>query len=192
MRRFWPVYNRRPMSIVTKTGDKGTTGLYGGARLPKDHVRICAYGDVDELNAVVGVVLTCDGLSAVSRHQLTDIQHMLFRVGGDLATPMQKESKQQRVSAEQIDLVEEWIAFIENNLTPQRSFILPGGTAAAAQLHLARTVCRRAERSVVRLQKEEPVNSDVGVLLNRLSDYFFLLARKVNADAKVWDTEVKY
>ncbi len=180
------------MSIVTKTGDGGTTGLYGGTRVSKDHPRICAYGDVDELNAVVGVVLTCDGLSADARKQLTEIQHLLFRVGGDLATPSQKESKQERVSAEHVAHVEEWITFIENSLLPQRSFILPGGTAAAAQLHLARTVCRRAERSLVALQQKETVNFQVAVLLNRLSDYFFVLARKVNADAKVWDTEVRY
>ncbi|NOS67053.1 MAG: cob(I)yrinic acid a,c-diamide adenosyltransferase [Candidatus Peribacteraceae bacterium] len=180
------------MSIVTKTGDKGTTGLYGGARLPKDHPRICAYGDVDELNAILGVVLASVHLSVDARKQLTDIQHLLFRVGGDLATPMQKESKQERVSAEHVARVEEWINVIENSLLPQKSFILPGGTSAAAHVHHARTVCRRAERSVVSLQKIEPVNPDVQVLLNRLSDYFFLLARKLNAEAKVWDTEVKY
>ncbi len=179
-------------SIVTKTGDKGTTGLFGGTRLPKDHPRICAYGDVDELNAVIGVVLTSKILSAESREQLTEIQHLLFRVGGDLATPLQQESKQERVSAEHVAHVEEWIDLIENSLTLQRSFILPGGTTAAAQLHFARTVCRRAERSVVHLQKVENVNMQVPVLLNRLSDYFFLLARKANADAGVADTDVRY
>lgn len=180
------------MSIVTRTGDKGTTGLYGGARLPKDHPRICAYGDVDELNAVLGVVLASAHLPVDARKQLTEIQHLLFRVGGDLATPLQKESKQERVSSEHVANLEEWIRQLEGDLEPQRAFILPGGTSAAAHLHLARTVCRRAERSVVALQKSEPVNPDVQVLLNRLSDYFFLLARKLNAEAKVWDTEVKY
>lgn len=180
------------MSIVTKTGDGGTTGLYGGMRMPKDHPRICAYGDVDELNAVLGVVRTSEGLSTSAQSQLTEIQHLLFRVGGDLATPLEQESKQERVSAKHVSHVEEWIRQIEGALTPQRAFILPGGTAAAAQLHLARTVCRRVERSIVRLQHVESVNLQVPVLLNRLSDYFFVLARKVNADAKVWDTEVKY
>ena len=179
-------------SIVTKTGDGGTTGLYGGMRMPKDHPRICAYGDVDELNAVLGVVLTSDGLSASAQSQLTEIQHLLFRVGGDLATPLEKESKQERVSVEHVDKIEEWIRQIEGALTPQRSFILPGGMPAAAQLHLARTVCRRTERSIVRLQHVESVNLQVPILINRLGDYFFLLARKVNADVKVWDTEVRY
>lgn len=185
-------YTFLPMSIVTKTGDKGTTGLYGGERLPKDHPRICAYGDVDELNAVIGVVLASAHLPIDARKQLTAIQHLLFRVGGDLATPLQKESKQERVSVEHVQRVEEWIRQIEATLAPQRSFILPGGTSAAAHVHHARTVCRRAERSVVSLQNLEQVNPDVQILLNRLSDYFFLLARKLNAEAKVWDTEVKY
>lgn len=179
-------------SIVTKTGDGGTTGLYGGMRLPKDHPRICAYGDVDELNAILGVVLARQDVSADVRHQLTDIQHMLFRVGGDLATPLERESKQERVNADHVRMIEGWITVIEGSLAPQRSFILPGGAEIAAQLHLARTVCRRTERSVVRLQKLENVNFQISVLLNRLSDYFFLLARKVNADAKKWDTEVRY
>ena len=180
------------MSIVTKTGDGGTTGLYGGARLPKDHPRICAYGDVDELNAVLGVVLTSTGLSTEARRQLTEIQHLLFRVGGDLATPLSQKVKQDRVAQEHVEMIEEWIRNLESSLTPQRSFILPGGTAAAAELHLARTVCRRAERSIVALQRCESVNMQVPVLLNRLGDYFFLLARKMNADAKVWDAAVRY
>lgn len=179
-------------SIVTKTGDKGTTGLYGGARLSKDHPRICAYGDVDELNAVLGVVLASAHLSVTARTQLTEIQHLLFRIGGDLATPLDKESKQERVGSEHIACIEEWITQIEHRLEPQRAFILPGGTSAGAHLHLARTVCRRAERSVVTLQKIEQVNPDVGILLNRLSDYFFLLARMANAEAGVPDTEVQY
>lgn len=180
------------MSIVTKTGDSGTTGLYGGSRVSKDDARICAYGDVDELNAAIGVVLASDGLSENVRHELTELQHLLFRVGGDLATPLSQKEKEQRVSSEHVEKLEEWIARIEGELAPQRAFILPGGTLAAAHLHLARTICRRAERSVITLQKKESVNIDIPVFLNRLSDYLFILARKVNADAKMWDTEVQY
>lgn len=180
------------MSIVTKAGDGGTTGLYGGARLPKDHPRICACGEVDELNAAVGVALACKGVSAESRRQLTEIRHLLFRVGGDLATPLQKEAKQERVSTEHVMQIEEWISLIERSLAPRRSFILPGGTSAAAHLHLARTVCRRVERSIVHLQNAEAVNSQIPVLFNRLGDYFFLLACKTNDDAGVLETEVKY
>lgn len=179
-------------SIVTRTGDKGTTGLYGGARLPKDHPRVCAYGDVDELNAILGVVLASAHLSVETRAQITEVQHLLFRVGGDLATPLQKESKQERVNAEHVRCIEEWIAQMESNLPPQKAFILPGGTSAAAHLHHARTVCRRAERSVVALQTTEPVNLEVAVLLNRLGDYLFLAARAANHEAGAGDTEVHY
>lgn len=180
------------MSIVTKTGDGGTTGLYGGSRVSKDDARICAYGDIDELNAALGVVLTAPDLGSSAHHQLTELQHLLFRLGGDLATPVSQKEKEQRMSAEHVEKLEDWISKLEDSLAPQRAFILPGGTAAAAHLHLARTICRRAERSVVALQKKETVNLEVPVFLNRLSDYLFVLARKVNADAKVWDTEVRY
>lgn len=180
------------MSIVTRTGDKGTTGLYGGARLPKDHPRVCAYGDIDELNAVLGVVLASAHLSVETRAQLTEVQHLLFRVGSDLATPLEKQAKQERVSAEHIQRIEEWIAQMEGHLPPQKAFILPGGTSAAAHLHHARTVCRRAERSVVALQKNEPANPDVAVFLNRLSDYLFLAARSANHAAGGGDVEVHY
>lgn len=180
------------MSIVTKSGDGGTTGLYGGERLSKDHPRICAYGDVDELNAVVGIVAASGDIPADIRSQLTEIQHLIFRVGGDLATPLSQESKRERVGAAHICKIEEWIARIESDLVPQRSFIIPGGTPLAAHIHLARTVCRRAERSVVALQRKEPVNIQIPVLLNRLGDYFFLLARKTNADAGTPEIEVQY
>lgn len=180
------------MSIVTKSGDGGTTGLYGGERLSKDHPRICAYGDVDELNAVVGIVAASECIPAGIRSQLTEIQHLIFRVGGDLATPLSQESKWERVGAAHVCKIEEWIARIESDLAPQRSFIIPGGTPLAAHIHLARTVCRKTERSVVALQRKEPVNIQIPVLLNRLGDYFFLLARKTNADAGTPEIEVRY
>lgn len=180
------------MSIVTKTGDGGTTGLYGGRRIAKDHERIHAYGEVDELNAAIGVVLSSDDMPPEIGVQLSEVQHLLFRVGGDLATPLDQETKQERVGAEHVSQLEEWIKEWESVLPPQRSFIVPGGTQVASLLHLARTVCRRAERSVVSLQKRESVNLHVPVLLNRLSDYLFLLARAANVKAEMSEEEVRY
>lgn len=180
------------MSIVTKTGDGGTTGLYGGQRVAKDHERICATGDIDELNAVLGMVIAASGLSQELQDQLTQLQHLLFRVGGDLATPLDKKEKQDRVSQEHVGLIEGWISVMEKDLPTQKSFILPGGSSAAAHLHLARTVCRRAERSLVALQKKEQVNLQVPVFINRLSDYLFLAARTANHQAGVSDVDVQY
>ena len=180
------------MSIVTKTGDGGTTGLYGGQRVSKDDLRICAYGEVDELNAALGAVLAIGALSENLCEQLIKIQHLLFRVGGDLATPLSTKEKQDRVGGEHVQQIEEWIIAMESALAPQRSFILPGGSPAASLLHLARTICRRAERSVIALQKKESVNLQVSVLLNRLSDYLFLLARTANHEEGVTDMHVQY
>ena len=180
------------MSIVTKTGDHGETGLYGGKRLPKDHPRIEAYGTVDELNAVIGCVLAQTGLTETMATQLTHLQHLLFRVGADLATPMESKAKTQRIEPEHVAELEKEIDALESSLAPQQTFILPGGSEAAALLHLARTVCRRAERCLVHLKAQEPVNEQVLIFLNRLSDYLFLLARKANADTGTGDVEVRY
>lgn len=180
------------MSIVTKTGDQGTTGLYGGRRVSKDHARIRACGTVDELNAALGVVLAESALPAGIRSPVLHVQHMLFRVGGDLATPPEQKEKQQRVGPEHVREIEGWIAALEKALPPQMSFILPGGTRVSALLHLSRTVCRRAEREAVALSHEESINAHVVVLLNRLGDYLFLLARQANAAQGVGDVEVQY
>lgn len=179
-------------SIVTKTGDDGSTGLYGGQRVGKDSLRIEACGTVDELNAHLGAVAALAELPAPLAEQLNAVQHLLFRVGGDLATPYDVKTKQDRVSADHTAQIESWIATFEAALPPQKSFILPGGSLIAAHVHTARTVCRRAERHVVTLHRSDRVNEEVLRLLNRLSDYLFLLARTVNQQLGVGDTEVRY
>ncbi len=180
------------MSIVTKTGDKGTTGLFGGERVAKHSPRLEAYGTVDELNAAFGIVLTSSGLTSSLRARLTSIQHMLFRVGGDLATPLQKKEKRERIGVADVRDLEEWITALESSLPPQRQFILPGGCPAAAHLHFARTVCRRAERRVTALATIEEINPQVQIYLNRLSDYLFVAAREANQKTGTGDVEVQY
>ncbi len=180
------------MSIVTKTGDKGQTGMFGGRRVFKDDVRIHTYGSVDELNAGIGIVLADSELPVEMSKQLLHLQHILFKVGGDLATPMDMTSKQERISPKHVQELEQWINTLETELTPLTTFILPGGTKTAADLHLARTVCRRAERWSVSLSKTETINTEVVVFLNRLSDYLFLMARKANVEAGRGDVVVEY
>lgn len=170
--------------IYTKSGDSGETGLGDGQRVRKDHPRVAAFGEVDELNAVLGLVLVyCpDGPDASF---LRAVQNDLFDVGADLCVPQSaSESPTQslRVTAEQADRLEHAIDRLNENLEPLRSFLLPGGSTAAAWLHLARTVCRRAERAVVTLMGLEAVNHHALIYLNRLSDYLFVLARTANAE----------
>lgn len=170
--------------IYTKSGDAGETGLGDGQRVPKDHPRVAAYGDVDELNAVLGLVVANAPPEA---EFLRSIQNDLFDVGADLCVPPAKDEvqgKSLRVTVAQAERLEKAIDVLNERLTPLTSFILPGGSVAAAWLHLARTVCRRAERSVATLMREEPVNAQVLVYLNRLSDYLFVLARIANDDGK--------
>ncbi len=171
------------MSIYTKTGDSGETGLFGGGRVPKDHVRVAAYGDVDELNSVIGLVRAAppsDFLDPI----LEAIQRDLFALGGHLATPdpdkVAKALEKADLSEARVREFETLIDEADRELPPLRAFILPAGTAKAATLHLARTVCRRAERSVVHLSHESPVPSLFIVYLNRLSDLLFTLARLAN------------
>jgi len=180
------------MSIVTKTGDEGMTGLFGGKRVSKDSVRIHTYGTVDELNAVLGVALAEEGIPAGTSNQLLRLQHMLFRVGGDLATPLDKAAKEDRVADKHIEEVEAWIEALETSLPQQKAFLLPGGSKASSLLHLARTICRRAERHVVGLMHEEEINPAIRVFLNRTGDYLFLAARKANVNAGIGETEVQY
>jgi cob(I)alamin adenosyltransferase len=165
--------------IYTKSGDRGDTGLGDGGRVPKDHPRVAACGEVDELNAVLGLLHAhCPDVS--ERELLRAVQNDLFDVGADLCVP---EGPGLRVTAEQVERLERAIDRVNEPLAPLTSFILPGGTPAAAWLHLARTVCRRAERAVVTLTHAEPgkVNEQVLVYLNRLSDLLFVLARSANA-----------
>jgi cob(I)alamin adenosyltransferase len=174
--------------IYTKTGDDGTTGLFGGIRVRKDDLRIEAYGTVDELNATIGVVRTCAMPESISE-QIASISSVLFTLGADLATPLDPPPSFEipRISMEHINELESWIDRFDERLEPLKAFILPGGTPAAAHLHVARTICRRAERCAVGLAAHEDVGSYVVKYLNRLSDYLFTAARAVNAEAGVAD-----
>jgi cob(I)alamin adenosyltransferase len=173
------------MKIYTKTGDDGQTGLWGGLRVPKDSARVQAYGTVDECNAAVGVARAIAGAGELD-DLLAHIQDQLFVVGADLATPGQAANIP-RVGPEMIIFIEETIDRLEAELVPLKQFILPGGTPAAAHLHLARTICRRAERWVVALAHAEPIGPQIAIYLNRLSDGLFVLARAANARAGVPD-----
>jgi cob(I)alamin adenosyltransferase len=173
--------------IYTRIGDNGTTQLLGPGRVPKDHARVVAYGGIDELNAALGMALTT-ALDEDVRAELGQVQADLFTVGAELATPPGHESAAlPQVPADWATRLEAWIDRHESGLAPLRNFILPGGTAAAAALHLARCVCRRAERDVVALSHSEPVSEAVLGYLNRLSDYLFTVARVANARAGIAD-----
>jgi cob(I)alamin adenosyltransferase len=215
------------MKLYTRTGDDGTTGLFGGQRVPKDHPRVAAYGDIDELNAALGLVaselsrlktdvmetprLTSrqarpdhhDAQSArktgvasnspafldLAPHILTNLQSRLFDIGADLATPpgSKHESKVMRMTAAHVKEAEQWIDEIDAGNSPMKSFVLPGGTELASRLHLARTICRRAERSMVQLQRSEPITPAALIYINRVADLLFAMARRANADAGVPD-----
>ncbi len=177
------------MKIYTRRGDGGETDLFGGGRVGKDVPRVAAYGEVDELNAVVGMVraeLEAPDLLA----WLATIQLSLFDLGGELATPDVEarvaggQKIPRLVEAEVVEL-EDWIDQLDSELEPLRNFVLPGGARGAAQLHLARTVCRRAERAVIALARQEDVAPLLIGYLNRLSDLFFTMARAVNGRAGV-------
>jgi cob(I)alamin adenosyltransferase len=174
------------MKIYTKTGDSGDTGLFGGGRVPKDDPRVEAYGDVDELNAILGVARSAELMPRIDE-VLVPIQRDLFSIGALLATPdhekMQQHLTKARISDERIIELEHAIDACDRDLEPLKAFILPGGTQKAAALHVARTVCRRAERRVVHLQREVEIPQIVVVYLNRLSDLLFTLARYANAQA---------
>ncbi len=172
------------MKIYTKTGDNGQTGLYGGERVEKYAQRVEAYGTVDECNAAIGMAratMTDPELDAI----LAEIQNALFDVGADLATPIgsQYENKLLRIDAQDVTRLENLIDQYQLECPEWSNFIHPGGTPAAATLHLARTIARRAEREVLRLEAQEPSNHDVVLYLNRLSDFLFILSRVVNARA---------
>lgn len=176
------------LKIYTKTGDDGTTGLFGGQRVLKSSLRIEVYGTVDELNSVIGLALTADVPTDI-REQLTAISSLLFTAGADLATPLEPAPKYDipRLIEADISWLETLIDTCDEALPPLKSFILPGGTFGSAQLHLARTVCRRAERLAVALAAEDNIGSVVVKFLNRLSDYLFTAARYVNFQAGIQD-----
>jgi cob(I)alamin adenosyltransferase len=179
------------MKIYTKTGDSGDTSLFGGQRVPKDAMRIEACGSVDELNSVIGVA-RCDGGDQEIDSLLGHIQEELFALGADLATPrLLKKEVIRRFETRETHALERIIDRLEPRLKPLRNFVLPGGSPQAARLHLARTVCRRAERAVVRLSRHEDIGKGAVVYLNRLSDLLFVLARYANHVAGVQETRWK-
>jgi cob(I)alamin adenosyltransferase len=175
-----------PVKIYTKTGDLGDTGLFGGGRVPKDDPRVEAYGDVDELNAVIGMARAVELMPRVDE-LLVPVQRDLFAIGALLATPdrekMAQHLQKARIDERRIAELEQAIDDAEAELEPLRAFILPGGTPKAAALHVARTVCRRAERHVVRLQHAVELPGLAVIYLNRLSDLLFTLARLANRRA---------
>ncbi len=180
------------MKIYTKTGDTGETGLIGGKRVSKDHVRVDAYGEVDELNSVLGLVRAEVETGGELDRALEKIQCLLFELGSELATPQKGRQLSAGVQAVDIDWLESEIDRADSELEPLKSFILPGGAKTAAYLHLARSVCRRAERRCVELRHQEPDIEEVALVwLNRLSDYFFVAARLVNQRAGVGDVPWK-
>jgi len=184
------------VKIYTKTGDNGETGLLGGARVAKDTLRVEALGSVDEVNAALGVAIAelksqrDDDLLAL----LATVQGHLFEVGAELATPKSSSapstsSPTPRIAGEHVAYLEREIDRLDTELTPLRAFILPGGSRGGALFHVARTVCRRAERAVVRLSRVEPVEREVLSYLNRLSDLLFVVARLVNAREGRWEVQ---
>ena len=190
-------FETQQMKIYTKTGDKGTTALFGGTRVKKYNLRIESYGTVDELNSYIGLIKDQE-ISKEIKNSLLQIQTELFTLGAMLATPPEKEtlkSGKERLNIPKID--EASILFLENGIDtmeeelPQMThFILPGGHQAVSFCHIARCVCRRAERLSVELNDQETVNNDILKYLNRLSDYLFVLARKLSKDLSV--EEIKW
>lgn len=175
------------MKLYTKTGDDGTTGLFGGARVKKASARVEAYGTVDELNAAIGVA-RAGRLEAVTDAVLATVQVDLFTLGAELACVPGKEGKMSMklIEAADAERLEKAIDAAEEGLPALKTFILPGGSAQASALHLARTVCRRAERAVLSLD-DSPARGEIVIYLNRLSDLLFVLARKANATLSVED-----
>ena len=168
------------MKIYTKTGDSGTTGLFGGGRVKKHSPRITAYGDVDEVNSVIGIAMAHSNHDVI-RNSLLEVQSTLFTLGAQLASP-NGDASGEVVTASHVDGLERQIDVMSETLSPLKNFILPGGGEVSADLHLARTICRRAERQVVALSEMEGETVDAWVLiyLNRLSDFLFTLARLAN------------
>ena len=169
----------RSVNIYTKTGDRGTTSLFGGKRVDKDNLRVEAYGNVDELNSLIGEILTENPLPDLSQ-KLERIQAELFVLGADLATPKNIKIKVPRVTKSFTKRLEKEIDAWQKNLPKITRFILPGGNKVGAKLHLARTVARRAERAIEALTKVEKINANTQIYVNRLSDWFFVAARYVN------------
>jgi cob(I)alamin adenosyltransferase len=177
------------MKVYTKTGDTGTTALFGGTRVPKHHIRIESYGTVDELNSHIGLIRDQE-INFIYKNNLAEIQNKLFTVGAILATPPDKEvlknGKERlnipKIGEKEIEFLENAIDFMEQHLPQMTHFVLPGGHTTVSYCHVARCVCRRAERLAVHLNEIEAIDDYVLKYLNRLSDYLFVLARKLSQD----------
>ena len=178
------------MKIYTRTGDRGTTGLFGGTRVSKSSVRLHAYGTLDELNACLGVVVCEESLPRTVKGELREIQSLLFTIGADLATPLESKASVVRTDPLYARKLERWIDEMSTTFSPLTRFILPGGNRPGALLHQARTICRRAERWIVELREREPITEGVIVVVNRLSDYLFTAARYANKGAEAEENEV--
>ena len=165
------------MPLYTRTGDDGTTGMYGGGRIEKDSARMHAVGDVDELNAGIGLVAS---------EKLQPLQVLLFELGADLATPPPSTAVR-RLCDDDINRLETWIDQVDGENDPLRTFVLPGGSDIAARLHLARAICRRAERSVTALHRDGGCSTETLIVLNRISDFLFATARSENKIAGIDD-----
>ena len=185
------------MKIYTKTGDKGTTALFGGTRVSKHHIRIESYGTVDELNSYIGLIRD-QKIDQESEKVLIKIQNELFTLGAMLATPPEKETLKNgkerlnipKIGHDMIAFLENQIDLMNQNLPPMTNFILPGGHQTVSFCHVARCVCRRAERLSVALSEQEKIENSIIMYLNRLSDYLFVLARKLSKDLSA--QEVKW
>ena len=179
------------MKVYTKTGDKGTTSLFGGQRVPKHHIRIEAYGTVDELNSYIGLIRDQD-IDKRSIETLIEVQDRLFTVGSILATePGNTKVKVPQLNAKDITFLENEIDAMNEHLPEMRSFVLPGGHTTVSYCHITRCVCRRAERLISHLGELEVIDELVLQYLNRLSDYLFVLGRKIVADKAVNEVEWK-
>jgi cob(I)alamin adenosyltransferase len=177
------------VKIYTKTGDDGTTGLIGNKRVKKSNLRIATYGQVDELNAAIGIILSSK-LGKDIHDLLTRIQNDLFVVGADLANP-NLDKKPNRVTSQMVLFLEKEIDRLEEKLSPITFFILPGGDMVASQVHLARAICRRTEIDVVKLSEIDKINNECLVYMNRLSDLLFVVARTINKRKKISDVAWK-
>ena len=175
------------MKIYTKTGDGGETSLFGGGRVPKDHPRIEVYGTVDELNSLIGVCLSLDGVGSGDA-VLAEIQHDLFSAGAELADPQNARRNVSMIDSGSVQRLERHIDRMTAEINPLTQFILPGGITAAAMIHVARTVCRRVERQIVSLSVKETVSPELLVYFNRLSDLLFTLSRWVNSNNNISET----
>lgn len=180
------------MKIYTRKGDGGETGLIGGTRVPKDHVRIEAYGTIDEANSSIGVLRDQDGVDEANNARLVEIQEELFTIGSHLANDPEKSQMQlPDLNPELIEKLESWMDEMNDNLPPMTNFILPGGQIAASHCHMARCICRRAERATITLSRSSEIENGIVSFLNRLSDYLFVLARYLSHELKGIETPWK-